>query len=91
MMSDVERGTLEQGVAGLPVVYRYLDPASPEEEAEVQAGELSREPGCEAERAVVLAHATEPGHRGYPGSGPSRCTYSPECVEGEFSEVRALT
>ena len=47
-MSDVERGTLEQGVAGLPVVYRYLDPASPEEEAEVQAGELLREPGCEA-------------------------------------------
>ena len=51
------------------MVYRYLDPASPEEEAEVQAGELSREPGCEAERAVVLAHATEPGHRGDPGSG----------------------
>jgi hypothetical protein len=48
VMSDVERGTLEQGVAGLPVVYRYLDPASPEEEAEVQAGELSREPGSEA-------------------------------------------
>ena len=68
-MSDVERGTLEQGVAGLPVVYRYLDPASPEEEAEVQAGELSRESGCEAERAVVLAHATEPGNRGDPGSG----------------------
>src|SRR5215204_7171597 len=68
-MSNVERGTLEQGVAGLPVVYRYLDPASPEEEAEVQAGELSREPGCEAERAVVVAHATKPGHRGDPGAG----------------------
>src|SRR5215204_3194746 len=48
VMSDVERGTLEQGVAGLPVVYRYLDAASSEEEAEGQAGESSREPGCEA-------------------------------------------
>src|SRR5215212_8924787 len=67
-MSDVERGTLEQGVAGLPVVYRYLDPASPEEEAEGQAGELSREPGCEAKRAFVVAHATKAGNRGDPGS-----------------------
>ena len=52
----------------MPVVYRYLDPASPEEEAEVQAGELSREPGCEAQRAFVVAHATKAGNRGDPGS-----------------------
>ena len=69
VMSDVERGALEQGVAGLPVVYRYLDPAPPEEEAEGQAGEPLRELGRKAERAAVVAHAPEPGHRGDPGAG----------------------
>ena len=68
-MNDVERGTLEQGVAGLPVVYRYLDPAPPEEEAEGQAGDPLRELRCKAERAAVVAHAAEPGHRGDPSAG----------------------
>ena len=48
MVRDIERVATEHGVASLPVVHLDPDTAPPEEEAESQAGELSREPGCEA-------------------------------------------
>jgi hypothetical protein len=38
VVRDIERGTLEQGVLGLPVIYLYPDTASAEAETEGQAG-----------------------------------------------------
>src|SRR5215212_3660757 len=69
VVSDVERGALEQGIPGLPVVYRYLDPAPPEAQTERQAGQPLRKLGCKAERAAVVAHAAEPGHCDDPSTG----------------------
>src|SRR5918995_672131 len=69
VVRDVERGALEQGVPGLPVIHLYPDTAPPEEETEGQAGQPLRKPGSEAKRTAVVAHASEPGHRGNPGAG----------------------
>jgi hypothetical protein len=69
MMRDIKRGTLEQGVAGLVVVYLYPNAAPLEAESEGQAGKPLWELGSEAERAAMIAHATKPGYRGDPGAG----------------------
>ena len=87
-MRDVERGAPEQCVPGLLVVYLYPDTAPPEEETEGQAGQRLREPGSEAERATVVAHASEPGHRGDPGAGQRSQMNAVAGVVMEVAEVQ---
>ena len=72
VVRDVERGALEQSVAGLPLVYLYPDTAFAEAETEGQVGEPLWEPRSEAERAAVVAHAAKPGYRGEPGASEAR-------------------
>ena len=48
VVHDIERVSPEQAVASLPLVHFDPNTASSEEEVECQAGELPREPGCEA-------------------------------------------
>ncbi len=88
MVRDVKWGTLEQSVVGLPMVCLYPDPAPPEEETEGQAGQLLREPGGEAERAAMVAHAAKPGHRGDPGAGQRGQVNAIPSVVMEVAEVQ---
>ena len=88
MVRDVKRRALEQGVPSLPVVYLYADTAPPEEETEGEVGELLGEPGSEAERAAVVAHAAKPGHRGDPGAGQGGQVNAVAGVVMEVAEVQ---
>jgi hypothetical protein len=88
VVRDVKRGALEQGVASLPVVNLYPDTAPLEAEPENQAGEPLWELGSEAERAAVVTHTAEPGHRGDPGAGQRDQVNAVPSIVMEVAEVQ---